>query len=150
MNMFQYFGVGLLITLSLHVGLHISSHTKEELKDGLKYFRVTSTSILFSLSTLFFLLKLNLALSILLGFITTMTTLFFQKQRSNISMIILGLIFSVFAKNTQSYVVPSLIMIHNVSKSSTIYYLNKNQAHKKILGLALIFLITITVSYFIA
>ncbi|MBR9691031.1 hypothetical protein GOV08_05090, partial [Candidatus Woesearchaeota archaeon] len=64
MNIYQYSGLSIITVIGLFVGWFIAKNTEEELKDGLKYFRILSLAVLFSLILLTLQLFYNLYLSI--------------------------------------------------------------------------------------
>lgn len=151
MNIYQYSGLSIITVIGLFVGWFIAKNTEEELKDGLKYFRILSLAVLFSLILLTLQLFYNLYLSIAISLALIASILYLpHKLKAYTIYGILAIIFSFIMKNSNSYIVPSLIFVHNMSKASAIYYIEKKQAIKKIFLLSILFLILTSIGYFIA
>lgn len=150
MNFLEYLGVSLLCAIGLFVGVYIIKNCDEEIKDGMKYFRITQITVLFlSLAYLIYKTYSNI---LLVSFIPTIViaVIFFlipRKFQSYVYISLLAIAFAFISKIDGDYILFGLIFIFVIINGTIDYTINKKNWVKSSLIKSFLFLI-ITIGLF--
>lgn len=150
MNIFQYSGISLLCAISVFVGVYIIKNCDEEIKDGMKYFRIAQiTSLFLSLAYVTYKTYSNI---LLVSFIPTIiiAIIFFlipRKIQSYVYIILLGIAFAIISRINGDYILFGLIILFMIVNGTIDYSLNKKNWIKTSLIKSALFLI-VTIGLF--
>lgn len=122
MEILQQIFLSLICAFGIYAGLFISKNTKEEIKDGIRYFNLANVLVLIAILIIVLYQYFNIYLSLLISFSIGIIFKFSPKKAKNFIGVFIAASSLSF---NNSYVLPSLIFAYNLFLGPILYYKNK-------------------------